>query len=61
MARYGKTSLAMNMADQCAIHEKLSVLVISLEMRADELKAQLDGSVGRIEQTNHATTQLADH
>ena len=57
----GKTSLAMNMAEHCAIHEKLPVLVISLEMTADELTTRLVGSVGRIDQTNLAKAQLADH
>ncbi len=57
----GKTSLAMNMAEHCAIKEKLPVLVISLEMTADELTTRLVGSVGRIDQSNLATAQLADH
>ncbi len=57
----GKTSLAMNIAEHCAIKEKLPVLVISLEMTADELTTRLVGSVGRINQTNLATAQLADH
>ena len=57
----GKTSLAMNIAEHCAIQEKLPVLVISLEMTADELTTRLVGSVGRIDQTNLATAQLAEH
>lgn len=57
----GKTSFAMNMAEHCAIKENLPVLVISLEMTADELTTRLVGSVGRIDQTNLATAQLADH
>ena len=57
----GKTSLAMNMVEHCAINEKLPVLVISLEMSADELTTRLVGSVGRIDQSNLATAQLADH
>jgi replicative DNA helicase len=57
----GKTSLAMNMAEHCAIKERLPVLVISLEMTADELTTRLVGSVGRINQTNLATANLADH
>jgi replicative DNA helicase len=57
----GKTSLAMNMAEHCAINEKRPVLVISLEMSADELTTRLVGSVGRVDQTNLATGQLADH
>jgi replicative DNA helicase len=56
----GKTSLAMNMAEHCAIKEHLPVLVISLEMTADELTTRLVGSVGRINQTNLATANLAD-
>jgi replicative DNA helicase len=57
----GKTSLAMNMAEHCAIKERRPVLVISLEMTADELTTRLVGSVGRIDQTNLATANLADH
>lgn len=57
----GKTSLVMNMAEHCAIQEKLPVLVISLEMSAEELTTRLVGSVGRINQSNLATAQLADH
>ena len=57
----GKTSLAMNMAEHCAIKERLPVLVISLEMTADELTTRLVGSVGRIDQTNLATANLADY
>lgn len=57
----GKTSLAMNMAEHCAIKEQLPVLVISLEMSADELTTRLVGSVGRIDQTHLATANLQDH
>ena len=57
----GKTSLAMNIAEHCAIQEKLPVLVISLEMTSDELTTRLVGSVGRINQSNLATAELADH
>ena len=57
----GKTSLAMNMAEHCALNEKLPVLVMSLEMSADELTVRLVGSVGRIDQMNLQTAQLADH
>ena len=56
----GKTSLAMNIAEHCAIKEKLPVLVISLEMTADELTTRMVGSVGRIDQTNLATAELVD-
>ena len=57
----GKTSLAMNIAEHCAIKEKLPVLVISLEMTADELTTRMVGSVGRIDQTNLATAELVDN
>jgi len=57
----GKTSLAMNMAEHCALQEKLPVLVISLEMSAEELTTRLVGSVGRIDQMNLQTAQLQDH
>ncbi len=57
----GKTSIAMNMAEHCALQEKLPVLVISLEMTADELTTRLVGSVGRVDQMNLQTAQLEDH
>ena len=57
----GKTSLAMNMAEHCALQEGLPVLVISLEMTADELTTRLVGSVGRVDQMNLQTAELEDH
>lgn len=57
----GKTSLAMNMAEHCALQEKLPVLVISLEMTADELTTRLVGSVGSVDQMNLQTAELKDH
>jgi replicative DNA helicase len=57
----GKTSLAMNMAEHCALLEKLPVMVISLEMTADELTTRLVGSVGRVDQMNLQTAELEDH
>ncbi len=57
----GKTSLAMNMAEHCALQENLPVLVISLEMTSDELTTRLVGSVGRVDQMNLQTAQLEDH
>jgi replicative DNA helicase len=57
----GKTSLCMNMAEHCALQEKLPVLVISLEMTSDELTTRLVGSVGRVDQMNLQTAELEDH
>jgi replicative DNA helicase len=57
----GKTSLCMNMAEHCALNEKLPVLVISLEMSCDELTTRLVGSVGRVDQMNLQTAELEDH
>lgn len=57
----GKTSIAMNMAEHCALQEQLPVLVISLEMTADELTTRLVGSVGRVDQMNLQTAQLENH
>ena len=56
----GKTSLAMNMAEHCALQEKLPVLVISLEMTSDELTTRLVGSVGRVDQMHLQTAELED-
>jgi replicative DNA helicase len=57
----GKTSLCINMAEHCALQEKLPVLVISLEMTSDELTTRLFGSVGRVDQMNLQTAELEDH
>ena len=57
----GKTSLAMNIVEHCAIQEKLPVLVISLEMTSDELTTRRVGSVGRIDQVNLSNSNLAEH
>ncbi len=57
----GKTSLAMNIAEHCALQEKLPVLVISLEMTSDELTTRLVGSVGGVDQMNLQTAELEDH
>lgn len=57
----GKTSLAMNIVEHCGIQDKLPVLVISLEMTADELTTRLVGSVGKIDQSNLANSKLEDY
>ncbi len=46
----GKTALAMNIAEHSAIAQNKRVLVISLEMSAEQLNRRMLGSVGRIDQ-----------
>ena len=57
----GKTSLAMNIAEHCAIKQKMPVLVFSLEMSADQLTQRMVGSIGRINQKRLKTGELNEH
>lgn len=56
----GKTSFAMNIAEHTALHQRLPVLVISLEMSRAQLTERMIGSVGRVNQTNLKTGQLTN-
>ena len=56
----GKTALAMNIAEHAAIEQNLPVLVVSLEMQADQLTRRTIGSVGRINQQRIKTGTLSD-
>ncbi|RFO94859.1 replicative DNA helicase [Rhodoferax lacus] len=57
----GKTSIAMNIAEHCAIRQKLPVLVFSLEMSADQLTQRIVGSVGRVNQKDLRSGMLSEH
>ena len=48
----GKTSLAINIAEHIALHEKLPVAVFSMEMGAAQLAVRIVGSIGRIDQSH---------
>lgn len=56
----GKTSLAINIAENVALDQGLPVAVFSMEMGADQLGIRMIGSIGRIDQTHLRTGQLTD-
>ena len=56
----GKTSFAMNIAENAAIKAKLPVLVFSMEMSGESLSMRLMSSLGRIDQHKIRTGQLND-
>jgi len=56
----GKTALALNIAENVAVHEGLPVLVFSMEMGASQLALRLVGSLGHIDQTHLRTGKLGD-
>lgn len=56
----GKTSLAMNIAENVAISEKRATAIFSMEMPAVQLTLRMLSSLGRIDQGRLRTGQLAD-
>lgn len=56
----GKTSLAMNIAEQAAIQGNKPILVFSMEMPGEMLAMRLMSSLGRIDQHRVRTGQLQD-
>ena len=54
----GKTSLAMNIAENVAIDNSLPVLVFSMEMSAEQLTERMAGSQGKINQQHLRTGKL---
>jgi replicative DNA helicase len=56
----GKTSFAMNIAENAAIAQKISVAVFSMEMPAESLTMRMISSLGRIDQHHLRTGQLTD-
>ncbi|VAX08977.1 Replicative DNA helicase (DnaB) [hydrothermal vent metagenome] len=56
----GKTSFAMNIAENVAIGGKIPVAVFSLEMPGDALAMRMMSSLGRIDQHRVRTGKLAD-
>ncbi len=57
----GKTSFAMNIAENVAIEGKKNVAVFSMEMPGDSLAMRMMSSIGRIDQHKVRTGQLADN
>ena len=56
----GKTTFAMNMAENVAISAKQPVAVFSMEMSADQLAMRMMSSLGRINQQKVRTGKLED-
>lgn len=56
----GKTSFAVNIAENVAIQEGLPVAVFSMEMGAEQLAVRIVGSIGRIDQGHLRTGRLSD-
>ncbi|MGH8428239.1 MAG: replicative DNA helicase [Gammaproteobacteria bacterium] len=56
----GKTSLAMNIAENVAISERRATAIFSLEMPAVQLTMRLVSSLGRIDQSRLRTGRLED-
>jgi replicative DNA helicase len=56
----GKTSLALNFAEEAALEMGLPVLIFSMEMSSEQLGMRMAGSVGRIDQQNLRTGALTD-
>ena len=56
----GKTALAINIAENVAIKENLSVAVFSMEMPSEQLAIRMIGSLSRINQQKIRTGNLED-
>lgn len=56
----GKTSLALNMAENAALHSGLPIGVFSMEMAATQLVLRMLGSVGKLDQHKLRTGRLHD-
>jgi len=57
----GKTSFAMNLAENAAVGTDLSVAVFSMEMPGEQLAMRMMSSLGRIDQHLLRTGQLEEH
>ncbi len=56
----GKTTFAMNIAENAAIGDKVSVAVFSMEMPGDSLAMRMISSLGRVDQHHIRTGNLTD-
>jgi replicative DNA helicase len=56
----GKTTLAMNLAENAAIKHDIPVLIFSMEMSAQQLVRRMFSSLGQIDQTKLRTGNLDD-
>ncbi|MGB0894906.1 MAG: replicative DNA helicase [Parashewanella sp.] len=56
----GKTTFAMNLCEQAALHEEKPVLIFSLEMPSEQIMMRMLASLGRVDQTKIRTGRLDD-
>ncbi len=56
----GKTSLAINIAENAAIGHQVTTAIFSMEMSAEQLSFRMIGSIGRVSQTHLRTGNLSD-
>ena len=56
----GKTSLALNIAENAAIGHQIPTAIFSMEMSAEQLSFRMIGSIGRVSQTHLKTGNLTD-
>jgi len=56
----GKTSLAINIAENVALPGELPVAVFSMEMSAAQLAVRIVGSIARVNQSNMRTGRISD-
>jgi len=57
----GKTSFAMNLAENAAVNTDKTVAVFSMEMPGEQLALRMMSSLGRIDSHNLRTGKLEDH
>lgn len=56
----GKTSLAINIAENAAIAHKIPTAIFSMEMSAEQLAFRMIGSIARVSQSRLRTGRLSD-
>jgi replicative DNA helicase len=56
----GKTTLAMNIAENAAIAHRVPTAIFSMEMSAEQLSFRMIGSIGRVNQSHLRTGNLTD-
>ncbi|MCZ6561151.1 MAG: replicative DNA helicase, partial [Gammaproteobacteria bacterium] len=56
----GKTTLAMNIAENAAIAGKIPTAIFSMEMSSEQLAFRMIGSIGRVNQNNLRTGRVSD-
>ncbi len=56
----GKTSLALNIAENAAIGHQIPTAIFSMEMSAEQLSFRMIGSIGRVSQAHLKTGNLTD-